>query len=864
MRYHSRVLRLAFPLLALNFFTLPLRGGDEGQLEGNGSYRKGLAALSDHLPDLAIAPLTGALADFADDPAATITIQIRLGEAHVRAGRVAGDRATSGALGSSALAHLEPATRAGREEAVFWSAQAHILRSELIQASDLFSRLDDAQDQSLRNRALLSRAHLLAALGNPGEAGILLTKLAAQEEPRLALEARLLHATILLGEEAPLEAAALLNEEEDPENREQLMHVRYLRAQILARTDKRAAIEAFRSIVEDPEPVPHLLRHSAQVSLAECLQGTQQPVEAIEALINLIDRQPRTAMLEAAFHRLVNWSLTESLKNRVEQQLAAWANLPGSDPSSQPDKGEIILSPATASRSGYALYYRAIWLGQENSAESNQQARTLLNWLIKNMPRHASRGPAMLELAKLQISEQSKDEAIATLALLETSTSSARLRKESGRLLARLKFEKEDYQSAARAFLVVRDSFTSDRENISAINAGISLLRAGDDTGFGALLRTLEDSETRVTLLLERALYQSSHELTDARPELERFLRNHPQHPRLPAARLAIAEEYLRLEPNRESTHREVLEEIKSLEMTDLEFNLDKRRLLIQLRLAGLTGDWEPASAASKRFLKSHNPDRISSLIQLKISEAYFHNGNLSEAQGKFQEIANSTKEEALAETALFYAARAALKLNTAASREEATTLLRRVIANEGSLALDARLLLAHSQTEGEPREAIATLEPLLPEDSPVRLDALMLAADAHRELGDPASLRAALSIYDKVLAKPELAYPLSNRLFWLKGQVFEELGESRPALDAYYHVVRRENLPEGERPSEWYYFSRCAFDAVEILEQGVLPRWDAAVDILRKVEDSESPWRKEAGRRRAGIQLEYQLFESD
>ena len=42
------------------------------------------------------------------------------------------------------------------------------------------------------------------------------------------------------------------------------------------------------------------------------------------------------------------------------------------------------------------------------------------------------------------------------------------------------------------------------------------------------------------------------------------------------------------------------------------------------------------------------------------------------------------------------------------------------------------------------------------------------------------------------------------------------------------------------------------------------VPRWDAAVEILRKVENSESPWRGEAGRRRAEIQLEHQLFNSD
>ena len=74
--------------------------------------------------------------------------------------------------------------------------------------------------------------------------------------------------------------------------------------------------------------------------------------------------------------------------------------------------------------------------------------------------------------------------------------------------------------------------------------------------------------------------------------------------------------------------------------------------------------------------------------------------------------------------------------------------------------------------------------------------------------------------------------------------------------------MVRRENLTDSEEPSEWFYFSRCAFDAVEVLSLGTLPRWEASVEILRLVENSASPWRKEAGRRRLEIQLEHQLYE--
>ena len=855
--------RFAFPLLALSLWPLQSQAQSQGRVDDNPSYRKGVAALADHLPDLAIGPLKKALEEFPGNTAATLAIRLRLAEAHIRAGRIETDRDGAEGQGSAALGYLSSLVENKNEEAIFWAAQAHILRAELTEAVDLLARLDNAEDPGMRGRSALSRAHLLALLGNPGSAGALLDKLTTSSEAPLSHDARILHATILLDRDELVQAATLLSAGPDPLDRNRKLHLRFLRAKLLARTDKPEAIKVFQSIVEETDETPRLLRHSAEVFLAECLQATGQSEQAIETLINLIDKEPRTSLLEAAFHRLTSWAVTESQKNRIEQQFSTWANLNNRDAPSEPARGEIILSPDTAQRSGYAIYYYAISLGRQNSAASNEKARTLLNWLIENLPRHPANSPATLEVAKLQIAAQQKQEAIATLNGLKTSTSSNRLREETGRLLGRLEFEQKDFQAAAAAFLPIRQDLTNPWEDISVINAGVSLLRAGDNSEFAALLRSIEDSKTQATLILERALYQSSQELNDARPDLDRFLRNYPEDPRIPEARLAMAEEHLRLEPSREASHRQVLEELRSLQNTSLAFPLDLRRLLIHLRLAGLTDEWEPAIAASKLFLNAHKAERISSMVRLKVSEAYFKNGNLSEAQARFQEIVSSSDDEVIRETATYYAARAALKLNTGSSREEAVTLLQRVIDNEGPLALEARLLLADSQIEEAPEKSIVLLRPLLSADSPARLDALMLTADAHRERGAPSDLRSALGIYDAVLARPELAYPLSNRLFWLKGQVFEELGQSQPALDAYYHVVRRENLPEAEHPSEWYYFSRCAFDAVEILEQGALPRWDAAVEILRKVENSESPWRKEAGRRRAEIQLEHQLFDS-
>ena len=91
----------------------------------------------------------------------------------------------------------------------------------------------------------------------------------------------------------------------------------------------------------------------------------------------------------------------------------------------------------------------------------------------------------------------------------------------------------------------------------------------------------------------------------------------------------------------------------------------------------------------------------------------------------------------------------------------------------------------------------------------------------------------------------------------------FSNLKKPREALEAYYHVVRRENLHLQGEPSEWFYFSRCAFAAVEVLSRAPSPagrlRRDPP-DSLKTVPVHGG----RAGRRRLEIELEHQLFDGE
>ena len=178
------------------------------------------------------------------------------------------DRTTSHGRGTVALEYLAEAVESGEEQALFWAAQAHILRAELRQAAALFGRLKTARHPGLRNRSLLSLAHILVALGEPTEAGTLLQNtFPSTDKTHLSQEARLLHATILIAQDKLMEAGKLLAGGAEPSDRRQQTHTLYLRAQLIARKEKNKAIPLFQAIAEDTKPVPPLLRHLSLIHI---------------------------------------------------------------------------------------------------------------------------------------------------------------------------------------------------------------------------------------------------------------------------------------------------------------------------------------------------------------------------------------------------------------------------------------------------------------------------------------------------------------------------------------------------------------------------------------------------------------------
>ena len=188
---------------------------------------------------------------------------------------------------------------------------------------------------------------------------------------------------------------------------------------------------------------------------------------------------------------------------------------------------------------------------------------------------------------------------------------------------------------------------------------------------------------------------------------------------------------------------------------------------------------------------------------------------------------------------------------------------MRQVIAEDGILATEARLQLARALIESAPLEALKVLKPLLDpkSSSPAKLDALVLAAEAHRAMGGENHYRQAVAIYDQVLADPSLPYGFSNRFHSLRGQAYELLQEPEKALASYLAVLHRENLPENHREAEWEWFNDCGFNALRLQE--ARERWKAAYKTaMRLASNPDNPRAQEALDRAEGIQLEHMIWE--
>ena len=291
-----------------------------------------------------------------------------------------------------------------------------------------------------------------------------------------------------------------------------------------------------------------------------------------------------------------------------------------------------------------------------------------------------------------------------------------------------------------------------------------------------------------------------------------------------------------------------------------------RRIALARLRLADLTGDAAATIAAAQAIMDAYPADSAEAAFTL--GRNLFQTGSYNPARLVLEKLAASDSDPARAQAAWLLAARSAALGGTPQSKEEALILFDKAAGLKGPLSAIATLEKAgHLIDTYQLPEAAAFLGKwlkTLPEDDPLRLPGGLLLGGALYAQGssNPASLVQALAVYDELLVQVKDQPALLNRLHYLRGTTLELLPDLKDpakkretqAFQAFYSVLETTGPP-----AEWEYFERSGFRALAMLEKA--KRWQAAVNIARKIASFNGPRAAEAAARASKIQLEQMMW---
>ena len=820
--------------------------------------------------DVATRKYQALLADGAPAPDDHAALTLRLAECLVRDGRAA-----------DALVLLEGDIAA---EAAFWRAQSLAGLGRFGEAVAEFDvHLADANAPH-RLEAALTSSNLQLSLDNASGAVATLAAFAESAPPAAAARADLQRAAILLDSGYPDDARELLPEE-DVLPPSAIPDARYIRARLLlAGGDAEAAAGWFATLLDDPTGQSLTTHHGAALGLADAIHVTSGPEAATRSLLTFVGENPATPLLDAAFRRVLRW-LPENpaTTDPTLAKLAEW--IPHPPPATtgfipQDDSAAAAWPIATPMEdiAAFAMFTRAIGLHRVGSAAARDEARQLMSRLRANFPGHFLVRRSLLVEARWLMSGGEKAAALHRLDVVADTSLQRASRGEALFLQAMALAGGGDEESAAR-FEEAADLFDGEFAEAARFNAALARIR--ENTGAAEDAPELT-SNLRAQLMLERALATSDPAASVA--ALESFLRDYPAHPRAAEARLAAAERaLLATPPNVSFAHAQVetllaLDETAAATLNDAE----ARIALVQLRIADQpdngTVNGDEAIDISRRII-AENPDTAVAVeATLTLGRNLFQSGNFNEARITFERLAldNAEKDGAdpsLTQAAWVLAARAAALGATAQSRDEALTLFDRAIAVPGDAPLrgiakleKARLMIDLNRLAPAIdflREARSAMGPADPLDLPAGL--LLGEAIYATGAGDPGALAEALAIYDDLLARAEDHPSLYHRLQYLRGITLEKLphpespGRKRDAeaIAAYYSVIQR---ADDGPPAEWEWFERCAFGALALLEKD--QRWQAAINLARKIASFNGPRAADAADRANQLQLKHMIWE--
>ncbi|MES2924285.1 MAG: tetratricopeptide repeat protein [Verrucomicrobiota bacterium] len=837
-----------------------LRGQGVGAFRA--SEQKGDVALADGLWEVAEMHFRKCLADPTLAAEAKSQVAIRLAEALIRAGNP-----------KEALELLGQSFVAKNPAAPFWKAQALVAQDRFSDALEILRTLLANPATPHRTEAGFTQASLQLALGQADAALETLARLIPDSDAATVVKIQLYQVEILLDLNRPAEARQAMPAQETVAAGDRPLAA-FLEAQLLLNEGRPAEAESeFQELVNHPQGQSLARYHSAAIGLADAMHAQGNPETATNSLLAFLQDHPDSPVLEAIFKRILQWLPEKpTLTDPTLKSLAQWipAAVLGDVLPLDTTQPNIIAAWPTfpvagtlTDLSAFSLYTRAIGLHRIGPPEARADARGLLNRLRLEYPEHLLANRALYQTARWFLDEGSIDQAFSILNTLRDTAKSPILKGEAAFLEARIACLNGEPKKAIQLFDEAANALAAPEARLARLQSAIARLRSGDLNGVTLIQQSgaTPDKALEADLQLERAL--STTPMVAARAAIVEFLTRFPDHPRASEARLAAAEAALASPAPDLQFAREQLETLSAGPEIAA-----PRIALVRLRIADLSKDSAATIAAAQAIVDTYPGDPAAAEAALTLGRNLFQTGNYNPALVILKKLAESETDPARAQVACLLAARSAALGGTPQSKEEALGLFDKAIESKGPLAAIATLEKAEHLIEmyrlAEASAFLSKWIKTLPENDPLQLPAGLLLGEALYAQGssNPASMVEALAVYDKLLAHTKNQPALLNRLQYLRGLTLEQLPDPKnpakkcetQAFEAFYSV-----LETTTPPAEWKYFELCGFKAFTLLVKA--KRWQAAVNVARKIASFNGPGAKDAAERAGKIELEQMMW---
>ncbi|MES2659222.1 MAG: tetratricopeptide repeat protein [Verrucomicrobiota bacterium] len=834
--------------------------------------KKGDAALADGLWEVAELHFRDSLAGHALTPELRARITVRLAEALIRDGNP-----------TEALELLDQSVVAGHPEVPFWKALALAAQRRLNDANSIFAGILVNPESPHRTEAGFTRASLQLALGQPDAGLETLSSLIPSSDAATAVQIRLYQVEIFLDLGRTEDARRAM-----PERTSVMAEDRpladFLEAQLqLKEGHPEVAEAAFQKLLNQAltgnAGLPLIRFHMSAVGLADAIAAQGNPEAAAKSLLDFIQTHTDSPVMEAMFSRILRWipekpTATDPVLERLKEWIpdskpGAIAGIPGAtganSVSAWPSYPESVESKDLLE---YSLYTRAVGLHRIATPTAQAESRRLLNRLRVDFPDHFLTNRALYQLARWSLDQGADELAFSILETLRETAESPTLKGQSAFLEARASYLSGDPAKATRLFGEAAESLTGSDARTARLQQAISGIRSG-----GLAPNTTiqfeggpPDKELEADLQLERALSTTPAEA--ARTALDDFLTKNPGHPRAAEARLAAAEAALAC-PTPDLSF--AIAQLDTLATTpETADKLSAARIaLARLRITDLSKDSAATLAAARSIIETYPNQTEAAEAKFILGRNLFQAGDYNPARLMLEDLAAKDADSNRAQAAWLLAARSAALGGTEASKKEALTLFDKAIETNGPIAAIAQLEKARHLIDlsryDEAEQSLTAWISNLPAEDPLQLPAGLLLGEALSTQGstNPASLVRALAVYDKLLTRAESHPALLNRLQYLRGRTLELMPDDKDptkkrekqAFQAYHSV-----LETTSPPTEWEYFEQCGFRALELLEKA--GRWQAAINVAKKIASFKGPRAEEAASRAREIQLRQMLWE--